>query len=160
MPTLLTMSNLNFEKAAFLWKSYKTQLAVFFISCCFIPVSNALLNGRNLLMVTENFGWLGSLTVLSLSWVSQGKVLWKERKTLVLTFCWSFFVNQVWPFSFIGLITIMKEPCELQNNEPARKILDFVLTRILNKKKLKWSCLVLLYWLSINFALKKAFYVG
>ena len=56
MPTLLTMSNLNFEKAAFLWKSYKTQLAVFFISCCFIPVSNALLNGRNLLMVTENFG--------------------------------------------------------------------------------------------------------
>ena len=29
VPTLLTMPILSFEKAAFLWKRYKTQLAVF-----------------------------------------------------------------------------------------------------------------------------------
>ena len=68
------------------------------ISCCFRPVSNRLLNSRNLRSVTKVFCRFS----LQLVW----KELYRKKEKLrYSTFFRSCLVNKIWTFSCIGLIT-------------------------------------------------------
>ena len=70
-------------------------------------------------------------------------------------------VSSVWSPGLIEKLTIMKWSCDFQRyNKLGSYIFDFVLTRSLNQKNLKWNCFALICCLSINFTLKNIFYVG
>ena len=121
----------SFEKVALLPKSYKIQLAVLL----FLVVLDQLVTpsvwnfSEHLIERKKSFG--AHLWVLSV---------------------WFVIVNQVWTFSFIGLITWFD--WKTHHNEmtmwfpkgryrkPGSYILDFVLDwkRSLNQKTLKWNC--------------------
>ena len=123
------MSISTFEKAALLLKSYKIKLVVLLFLVFFLDQ----------LVTPSVWNFLEHLI---------------ERKKSFRTHLWVMFVNQVWSFSFIGLIIWFD--WKTHHNEMTMwfpkgrysklvaTFLTLFWTRSLNQKNLKWNCFALI----------------